>query len=92
MAVPAQVPAPDTEALEATRGLLRGARLLALVLIGSSVWRGAAGAGERRAAVAAAFTGAALALWSAATFLQHRLLFGRHLHRQIVRGNLARDR
>jgi uncharacterized membrane protein YjfL (UPF0719 family) len=89
MAAPVQVPAPDAEALEATRGLLRGARILALVLIVSSVWRGAAGAGERRAAIVAAFAAVALALWGAATFLQHRLLFGRHLHRQIVRGNLA---
>jgi uncharacterized membrane protein YjfL (UPF0719 family) len=90
MAAPAHVPAaPASEALEATRGLLRGARLLALVLIASSVWRAAAGAGERRVPVLVGFGAAALALWGATTFLQHRLLFGRHLHRQLVRGNLA---
>jgi uncharacterized membrane protein YjfL (UPF0719 family) len=89
MAAPAHAPTTDSEAIEAARGLLRGSRLLALVLIASSVWRGAAASGEQRPTIVAAFGAAALALWATATFVQHRLLFGRHLHRQLVRGNLA---
>jgi uncharacterized membrane protein YjfL (UPF0719 family) len=82
--------ASNAEAREATRGVLRGARLLGVVLVATSVWRGVADApAGSRGAIAAAFGAAALALWVGATWLQHRLLFGKHLGPEVRRGNLA---
>jgi uncharacterized membrane protein YjfL (UPF0719 family) len=83
--------AASIEALEATRGVVRGGLLLALVLLLSSAWRGSAesAAGTPRWLTALAFGAAALGLWGAAAWGQQRLLLGGRLRRELGRGNGA---
>lgn len=76
--------------LEATRGILRGGRILAVVLLAIPVCRALAGrVGGGAVGIAALYAAVAIALWALAAWIQGRLLFGRELRRHSARGNGA---
>lgn len=78
------------EAFEATRGILRGGRILAVVLLVLPVVRAAVDRAAGAAMMIAGIYGlAALAVWGAATWTQGRLLLGRQLRGHAARGNGA---
>jgi uncharacterized membrane protein YjfL (UPF0719 family) len=90
VAAPAGLSVRGREAFEATRGILRGGRILALVLLAAPVcraWLDRAGAAPIR--IASFYAGVAIALWAVATFIQGRLLLGRQLQHHAARGNGA---
>jgi uncharacterized membrane protein YjfL (UPF0719 family) len=92
VAPPAEAPPAAHDALEASRGIVRGARLLSVVLLAMPAVRafGDGGEGGRAAAVTAlGFAVAALALWAAASWAQRHLLLGGTLRAHVRRGNTA---
>jgi hypothetical protein len=89
VAAPEELSVPGREAFEATRGILRGGRILAVVLLAAPVFRALSEGGSATVKIASLYAVIAVALWAVTTWIQSRLLFGRNLRLHARRGNGA---